>query len=220
MATAGAKINIAWSPDGRHVAVGDRGDCVTVLDVRTHAAVSSTKFDFEVNEFCWDRSGELFFVTSGAGSVEVLRFPGWTPLHTLQAHTGGCYCLALSPQPEGDMLAVGSADALVSIWSLKELCCLRTLTRLDKPIRALSFSHCGRFLASGSQDGFIDIALSESGEAAARVETRAELNSMAWNPRFHLLAYATGDAQVSNEEGLAVQTQSSAGHLRLWGCAQ
>jgi THO complex subunit 3 len=216
VATSGENINIAWSPDGLHVATGDRSDCITVLDVRTHRSLGSTKFDFEVNEFCWDRTGSLFFVTSGAGPVEVLAYPSWQARHSLVAHTGGCYCLALSPQ--GNQLAVGSADALVSLWDLDELLLVRTLGRLDKPVRSLSYSHCGRFLAAGSQDGFVDIALTSSGEQAHRLETRAELNSLAWNPRFLLLAYAVGDEYGRTEDGLTSERSgSSGGSLRLWG---
>jgi len=214
--TSGENINVAWSPDGAAVAVGDRTDCVTVLDVRTHKALAVTKFDFEVNEFCWDASGTRFFVTSGQGPVEVLFYPGWTARHSLAAHTGGCYCLALSPA--GDTLAVGGADALVTLWDLEELACARTLARLDKPVRAVSFSHDARFLAAGSQDPFVDISLAGSGEAAFRLETRAELNSLAWNPRFLLLAYATGDEQRVDEEGLAVEAgRGGEGALRVWG---
>jgi len=217
IATSGENINIAWSPDGKHVAVGDRDDCVTVLDVRTHRSLGSTKFGFEVNEFSWDRSGSLFFVTSGAGSVEVLSYPGWTARHSLAAHTASCYCLAISPR--GGTLAVGSADALVSLWALDDLCCLRTVARLDKPVRALSFSHDGRFLAAGSQDHFIDVSVADTGEQAHRIETRAEMNSLAWNPRYLLLAYATGDETRVNEEGAIYERGGGQGMLRIWGVA-
>lgn len=218
VATSGENINIAWSPDGRHVAVGNREDCITTLDVRTHRTVGATKFDFEVNEFGWDRSGALFFVTTGLGTVEVLAYPSWEARHTLAAHTAGCYCLAFDPR--GGQLAVGSADALVSLWALDELCCVRTMPRLDKPVRALSFSHDGAFLAAGSQDQFIDVSLAATGEVAARIDTKAEINSLAWNPRYLLLAYAAGDETRMDAEGVQYETRSGGeGSLRVWGVA-
>jgi THO complex subunit 3 len=217
VATSGENINIAWSPDGKYVAVGNREDCITTLDVRTHRTVGSTKFDFEVNEFAWSRDGTQFFITTGLGTVEMLSFPSWEARHTLAAHTAGCYCLALDPR--GEQLAVGSADALVSLWALDELCCVRTMPRLDKPVRALSFSHDGRFLAAGSQDQFIDISLAATGEVAHRIDTRAEMNSLAWNPRHLLLAYAVGDETRVDQEGLAYERASGEGSLRIWGVA-
>ena len=215
VATPGENINIAWSPDGRHVAVGNREDCITTLDVRTHRTVGSIKFDFEVNEFAWDRAGTQFFVTTGLGTVEVLSYPSWGARHSLAAHTAICYCLALDER--GGQLAVGSGDALVSLWALDELCCVRTLPRLEKPVRALSFSHDGRFLAAGSQDHFIDIALAATGEQAARVDTRAEINSLAWNPRYLLLAYAAGDEARADAEGVMYERGTGEGALRIWG---
>ena len=213
--TAGENINLAWSPDGRHVAVGDRGDCVTVLDVRTHRAVGKNKFPFEVNEFCWDAAGTRFFITSGHGSVEVLSYPSWEALHCLVAHTAGNYCLDISPG--GGLLAVGSGDALVSLWDVGELCCVRTLARLDKPIRALSFSHDGRFLAAGSQDHYIDVSVAATGEQACRMDTRAELHCLAWNPRYLVLAYATGDETHTDAEGQIYERGRGEGMLRVWG---
>ena len=216
VATSGENINLAWSPDGRQVAVGDREDCVTVLDVRTHRATGTNKFPFEVNEFAWDASGSRFLITSGHGTVEVLSYPGLDALHSLAAHTAGCYCLDTDPV-SGTLLAVGSGDALVSLWDLGDMCCIRTLSRLEKPVRALSFSHDGRFIAAGSQDQFIDISLAHTGEQAVRLDTHAELNSLAWNPRHLLLAYATGDETHVDAEGGVYERGRGEGMLRIWG---
>lgn len=215
VATSGEIINLAWSPDGAQVVVGDKADCLTVIDARTYGVLHATKFEFEVNEFRWDRQGR-FLVTTGRGTVEVLAFPGWKPLHTLVAHAAGCYVLALDSR--GRRLAVGGADAVVSVWDVDRLACSHTVARLDKPVRALSFSHDGRFLAAGSQDHFIDISVADTGEVAARIDTRAEINSLAWNPRHLLLAFAVGDEVRLTEEGLAFEPRTGGeGALRVWG---
>ena len=59
--------------------------------------------------------------------------------------------------------AVGSADALVSLWDVNELACLHTSARLDWPIRSVSFSYDGKLLASASEDLFIDIGHVKTG---------------------------------------------------------
>ncbi|PNI52006.1 THOC3 isoform 9, partial [Pan troglodytes] len=46
----------------------------------------------------------------------------------------------------------------VSLWDVDELVCVRCFSRLDWPVRTLSFSHDGKMLASASEDHFIDIA--------------------------------------------------------------
>ena len=58
---------------------------------------------------------------------------------------------------------MGSADALVSLWDVNELACLHTSSRLDWPIRSVSFSFDGKLLASASEDLFIDIGHVQTG---------------------------------------------------------
>lgn len=47
-------------------------------------------------------------------------------------------------------VAVGGADAVVSIWDARELLSARAITRLEWPIRSVSFSHDGLLLATGT----------------------------------------------------------------------
>ena len=70
---SGENINICWSPDGKTIAVGNKEDLVMFFDVKSHKSKLEQQFKFEVNEISWDNSGELFFVTSGSGSVQVNR---------------------------------------------------------------------------------------------------------------------------------------------------
>lgn len=77
---------MAWSPDGSILAVGNKDDLITFIDVKSSKSVSHSidekrkqnlcfriireeQFRYEVNEISWDRSGQLFAVTTGHGSV-------------------------------------------------------------------------------------------------------------------------------------------------------
>ena len=103
--TSGENINVAWSPDGGTIAVGDRDDVVSFVDARKHKIIKTTKFPFEVNEIDWDNAGARVYLTTGLGTVEVLEFPSMTAAHTIHAHTAGCYCIAFDPT--GAHFAVG-----------------------------------------------------------------------------------------------------------------
>lgn len=83
----------------------------------------------------------------------------------------------------------------MSVWSLPELVCTRTLTRLEWPVRTLSFSHDGKLLASASEDAFIDIADVDTGEQVHAISSSVAMNSIAWHPTQHLLAYAGDDKE-------------------------
>ena len=57
----------------------------------------------------------------------------------------------------GKFFAVGGADAIVSIWDAEEFCPIRTMSRLEWPVRTLSFSYNSGLLAAASEDHIIDI---------------------------------------------------------------
>lgn len=135
--TKGENINIAWSPDGTTIAVGDKADQVSFIDKRTHAIIGKPwAFKTEMNELSWNNTGNLFFLTTGNGTVEVHTWgaagsaagPG-KPIASLPAHTQSCYCIKFDSRDKH--FAVGSADALVSIWDLSTFTCVRTIDRLE-----------------------------------------------------------------------------------------
>lgn len=188
---SGENINITYKPDGTHIAVGNRDDELTILDVRKFKPMHKRKFSYEVNEIAWNMTGEMFFLTTGNGTVEVLAYPSLRPLDTLVAHTAGCYCIAIDPM--GRYFAVGSADSLVSLWEISEMLCVRTFTKLEWPVRTISFNYTGDYIASASEDLFIDISNVHTGRTVHQIPCRAAMNSVEWNPRYNLLAYAGDD---------------------------
>jgi len=163
--------------------------------------IKNTKFAFEVNEISWNNTGDLFFLTTGNGTVEVMKYPQLERFRTLYAHTANCYCIEFDPI--GKYFAAGSADALVSLWDLKEFVCVRTFGRLDWPVRTLSFSYDGQLLASASEDLVIDISHVETGAPVHQIPSKAAMNSVAWHPKAFLLAYA-GDEKDKHEGSIKV----------------
>ncbi|XP_076465754.1 THO complex subunit 3-like isoform X1 [Babylonia areolata] len=189
--TKGENINICWSPDGSTIAVGNKDDLVTFIDVRSNRSRAEEQFKFEVNEISWNNEGDLFFLTSGAGSIHIFSYPDLKLQHVLNAHPANCICIEFDPA--GHYFATGSADALVSLWDLNDLVCIRTFARLDWPIRTISFSHDGKMLASASEDLVIDIAEVETGEKIHEIPCDTPTFTVAWHPKRHLLAYACDD---------------------------
>jgi len=190
--TSGQNINIAWSPDGQYIVTGNKKDVVSVIDTRKYKVISEKKFDAMVNELAFSRDGEYLLITTGMGSVKVLSFPSFKPETQFTAHSSTALCLDFDPT--GRYLATGGADALVALWDLEEMVAVRSFDRLDSQVRTVSFSHDGAFLACGSEDMRIDISDVATGEHIHNIEVRAATNSIAWNPRCHLLAYANDDA--------------------------
>ncbi len=83
----------------------------------------------EVNEISWDLKDELFYVTTGNGTIQVFSYPTMSLLYTIYAHTSNCFCLEIDPK--GRYLATGSADALVSLWDINDYVCVKTFGELE-----------------------------------------------------------------------------------------
>lgn len=190
--TKGQNINLAWKPDGNSIAVGSKDNKLTVIDTKTLKPIirSTKQFPYEINEMAFNHTGEYLLVTTGKGTVEIFKFPSMVevPHSAVQAHSSHCYCIEFDPKMR--YLATGGADALVSLWDISEMVCVRTFPRLDSQIRSLSFSHDGRFIASASGDQRIDISDVASGRSVHTIETREAMNCIVWNPKKMLLACA------------------------------
>ncbi|XP_065890171.1 THO complex subunit 3-like [Dysidea avara] len=189
--TRGENINIKWSPNGNTIAVGNKEDLLTFVDSRTYKIINEEQFKYEVNEMTWNHSNDMFFLTNGIGCINILSYPDLKQLHVLNAHASNCICIKF--HPSGKYFATGSADALVSLWDVDELVCIRTFSRLDWPIRAMSFNHDGKLIASSSEDLVVDIAHVETGEKIAEVPCQAPTFTVAWHPTKNLLAFAGED---------------------------
>ncbi|EPZ32754.1 WD40 repeat-like protein [Rozella allomycis CSF55] len=198
VSTLGENINLCWHPNGQMIAVGNKDDIVVFIDAESMEIIKSMQFSFEVNEVTWNSKGDKFFITTGLGTVQILSYPELNVVYTINAHTSNCYCLKFDPKHR--YLAVGSADALASLWELDTLTCLKTFTEMEWPIRCLSFSHDGEFLAMASEDSHILICNTETGKQVFKVPSNSATNSIAWHPNKYQLAYACDDNDRSRSD--------------------
>jgi len=183
-------INVAWSPDGAQVAVGNRDDVFAFVDAKTHKVTRTTaKFPYQVNDASWNRAGDVFYLTTADGFAEALRFPSLAPMHRMKGHTSSVYAMALDPAR--DRVAFGGADAMVSVWDTHECVCVGVVARLQAPVRAVSFSHDGAFLAAAGDDDAVDVADAATFARVASAPVRGgSVSSMRWSPTHHVLAFA------------------------------
>ncbi|XP_065317899.1 THO complex subunit 3-like [Gordionus sp. m RMFG-2023] len=204
--TKGENINVCWSPDGNTIAVGSKDDLVTFIDVKKQSIIAEEQFKFEVNEISWNNENDLFFLTTGQGNISILNYPDLKIQQVIYAHPSNCICIKFDPT--GRYFAIGSTDALISIWHSQELICLNVIARLEWPIRSVSFSYDGKILASASEDLIIDLANVPTGEKLGEVKCRASTFTIAWHPSKYILAYACDDKDKSDKD---------AGTVKLYG---
>ncbi|RPB28440.1 WD40 repeat-like protein [Terfezia boudieri ATCC MYA-4762] len=189
VSTGGENISLTYSPDGNYVAVGTKDDNISFIDTRQNQIIKTHKENVQTNQIIWSHGGDVLFLTTGSGLVKLKDWPSLESLHTIEAHTSACFCLEL--EPRGNLLAVGGSDAIVSLWDTKEWTCPKTLSRMESPVRCLSFSFDGSYLCAGSDEKMnIEIAHVDTGDYVHTIVTDHPVLSIAWHPSRYHLAYS------------------------------
>ncbi|WFD31606.1 hypothetical protein MSPP1_002645 [Malassezia sp. CBS 17886] len=88
--TPGSNINLAYHPDGRYLAVGDKSETVSVVDTQTGTLLHTVKdgaihreevdaagarTHLQINELVWAPDGSLLLLPMGSGHICFLRVP-------------------------------------------------------------------------------------------------------------------------------------------------
>ncbi len=200
--TTGSNTNLAWNPSGSIVAVGSKEDVISFYDYKTFKLIKHIKTKSGINEFAWDRSGNVLFLTTEQGHIYVISGTKLhnTPLTQLECHTTACYCIAIDPLDR--YFATGGADALVCLWNLHEMACIRTFSNLEFKLSQMSFSHDGAFLATASRDEKVALFNVETGDLVHEIKCKVPPYTVAWNPKKYLLAYANEEHSKSSDDGI------------------
>jgi THO complex subunit 3 len=241
---SGAFINMTWSPDGRWLAAGDKGDNVILYNAVELTQQKPLSIDAEVNEMVFSNGSQHLFI-SVAGSIRVLSVPGLETLHEVMAHQapvisvdadpfGRCarWCLvAIRAHSRRRYLAVGSMDAVVSLWDIEEWACVRAFSRSEcvrlclsracaevlcrHPIRKCHFSCDGEMLAITADENIDLVSMTHMRKHNAPI--LRTVYRRVRSARLHHQDWATGGrclASVQADTG--VHHRGGARHPRLW----
>ncbi|KZF22325.1 WD40 repeat-like protein [Xylona heveae TC161] len=188
----GEGFSIAWAPDGSEVIVGRKDDMLVPISLATgkpSQQQAGIQQDVQTNQTTFSHTGQELLLTTGEGKVKILDYPSLSPLHTLNAHTAACLALELCPR--GKYLAVGSSDALVTLWDTQDWVCKHSLGAMVGAVRSVGFSFDGSFIVGGSDEGTgLEIAHVETGEYVHTVQTAHPAPCVAWHPSRYWLAYS------------------------------
>lgn len=152
---------IRYTPDGKWIIIcGYRSRSLMIVSSESFTpSANSDSGVFEVNDDISNDvtcavvsfSGTVLAVAFSSGIVKFYEFDTESghvepkAVWTMNAHRTGITCMEFDPR--GTYLALGSNDSLVSIWNMQELACVRTFAKAAFPVKSLSFSFDGAYLA-------------------------------------------------------------------------
>ena len=202
-------VDCCFSPDGQTIAVtNNRDNTIAMLDIRKGKALGKPlKYSPYGSPYKirWT-SSDLILVGSSEGAVNVHSLPDLSHQWSLKGHTGSVYSFDVNQHET--RLASGGGDGIISVWDLESIACTKTITRADGPIKDISISFCGNYMAyvseplpggqdSGVYNGNIDI-LSLSGEVLSSAPFRGSLEACCWSKQHMLLAFSE---ETRNRDG-------------------
>jgi WD40 repeat protein len=185
---------VAFSPDGRTLAVADRDGTFALLGRPTWKVERSFRRGHRggLLALAWSADGAWLACGGADGVVEVWNASSGQRLLALPAHRTAARCLAFAP--DGRTLATGGADALVRLYDLPAGRLRAILLEPTDEVHALAFSPDGRTLAGCGADRTLrvwDCATGKLRQAFPGVADRA----LAFHPDGRTLA-ASGPTPV------------------------
>ncbi|EIM87905.1 WD40 repeat-like protein [Stereum hirsutum FP-91666 SS1] len=194
--TRSAPIQTNYSPDGKHlvwVSVPNQLHFLSFAkpegdDGKEQWGHMTTDTSLTATTAMFNHVGDGLILTHiSEYQVRIHDFPALTVQESLPAHVGGCIAAALDPR--GKYMASGGYDTIVNIFDMDELICARTITACEHSVTALSFSHCGEYIAISNIGKYIDICAVETGAHMHRIKSVSSSPTVAWHPSRHAIAY-------------------------------
>ncbi len=207
---------VAYTPDGKFLAVGERNGMVKLLDMTAAgpdkpvvamfdhmSSLTALAFNPKPKD-----DGELTLATGGTDKrVRIWKWKpsegakGGTQVKELSEHRGPVYAVAFSP--DGETLATGGWDSDIRLWDAKNWVERKVrLSGNEYGVWSLAFTHCCGHLASAGQDGTVRLWDVTTGQEEMKVQ--------AHKPVAHVVHFTRG------EEPPTLISGGRDGAVRLW----
>jgi WD40 repeat protein len=187
----------AWSPDGKHLAIGGDTRLIYVYETTNWTLVKVLEgHEGSVLTLEWSPGGTM--LASGSGQdkvaihnseeniVKIWDFSSGTVIAELVGHTEGV--LNIKWSPNGSQIATASDDKTIMLWSTSDWIRLNILTGHTLGVLDVDWSPNGTLLVSGSRDYKVRTWDAKSGQALQKWTEPNCIRSVHWHPTGELIA--------------------------------
>jgi WD40 repeat protein len=140
------------SGNGKYLIRADTLGTLSLVDLGSGKIQESPEISKGVTTAIFNPDDHLVAIGTTTGDISLFNVPQFERLAILSGHTGQISRLAFSP--DGRLLASGSDDSSVRVWSVLERQLLNTV-RSDSPVVGLAFSPDGSRLVVITQKGTV-----------------------------------------------------------------
>lgn len=199
-------LAIAWSPDGRRLATGDRDGRVRIVAVPGAADAGGEQVELlghaaAVWRIAWSPDGATVATASADATVRIWDATTGRELRSISAHDNRMYGVAFSR--DGRVVATSGADHTARLWDVTTWDEIRTLSGHDGTVFSVELSPDGRTAVTASQDRTVRVWNTEDGVLLRTLEGHGD-----W-------VYHAAIAP----DGRRLATASKDGTARLWSIA-
>jgi WD40 repeat protein len=190
---------VAFSPDGRTVALVDDNDEVDLWDALSRSQLlvlmAAKDRDNGVVQIAFSVDGKTLAVGLYDGTIKLFEVSSRQELHSLKTHTGAGFAMAFSP--DGKIFAAGTSGGQVELWDTGTLEELAILKEHHGLITFMSFSGDGKTLATSGRDWTAKLwDLSTFQELATLKGHQSIVSSVSFSPDGLIMATSGQDATV------------------------
>ncbi|MEH2038654.1 NB-ARC domain-containing protein [Nostoc sp.] len=194
--TFGGVMSVAFSPDGKLLALGDTNGEIRLYQVSDWKQLLFCKGHINwVLSVAFSPDGTVLASGSTDHTVKLWDVSTGQCLHTLQEHDHEVWSVAFSS--DGDLLASGSDDQTMKLWNVGTGKCLKTFQGHTSWVLQVAFSPDGQTLVSGSDDHTVGIWNINTAECVKVLHGHSDgIRAITVSPDGRMLASGSEDLTV------------------------